>query len=261
MNVWQRMSRVEAKRQGIPIIGTRWIDISKGDVENPIHRSRLVAQEYNVGKEEGLFASTPPLEALKALVSDAATTDEFADWTDKVMMVADVSRAFFEAPVQRKVCAELPPELHQEGRDDVGFLVKSLYGTRDAAANFQREVRKFMASCGFRVGRYTASAFHHRARNLRVVVHGDDFIVVGGRPAVDWFRGRLEGRFEIKAKTIGCQDGEVAETRVLNRIVRRTSDGWELEADQRHAELVVKALNLTEAKTVSAPGETAKPWQ
>ena len=118
-----------------------------------------------------------------------------------------------------------------------------------------------MAACGFRVGRYTMSAFHHRARNLRVVVHGDDFIAVGGRLAVGWFRGRLEGRFEIKHKTIGCQDGEVVESRVLNRIIRRTSQGWEIEADQRHAELVVKVLNLTEAKTVAAPGEKAKPWQ
>ena len=261
MKVWETIDRAEATRLGIPVIGTRWIDINKGDVEQPIHRSRLVAQEYNVCKEEGLFASTPPLEALKALVSDAATTNDGGDWRRKVVMVADVSRAFFEAPVQRRVCVELPPELRKEDKDEVGLLIKSLYGTRDAAANFQKEVRKFMVSCGFRVGLYSASTFYHRARSLKVVVHGDDFIIVGQREAVAWFRQRLAERFEIKTKVIGNEADEVAEARVLNRILRRTAQGWELEADQRHAELIVNALGLAEAKTVSTPGEETKPWQ
>ena len=42
-------------------IGTRWIDINKGDEVNPEHRSRLVAQQvkYNSG-EKSIFAATPP---------------------------------------------------------------------------------------------------------------------------------------------------------------------------------------------------------
>ena len=47
-------------------IGTRWIDINKGDEVNPEYRSRLVAQQvkYN-SKEKNIFAATPPLEAQK----------------------------------------------------------------------------------------------------------------------------------------------------------------------------------------------------
>ena len=40
----------------------------------------------------GFFASTPPLEALRLIISDAATRDP--EW-DKVIMVNDVARAFF----------------------------------------------------------------------------------------------------------------------------------------------------------------------
>jgi hypothetical protein len=50
-------------------IGTRWVDVNKGDRENPEYRSRLVAQEINAGRRGDLFAATPPLEALKMLVS------------------------------------------------------------------------------------------------------------------------------------------------------------------------------------------------
>ena len=46
----------------------------------------------------------------------------------------DMTRAFSEAPASRTICAELPDEETHEG-DDVGLLLQSLYGTRDASAN------------------------------------------------------------------------------------------------------------------------------
>ena len=43
------------------------------------------------------------------------------------------------------------------------------------------------------------------------------------------------------------------EGQVLNRVVRRTEDGWELEADLRHAELIIEQLGLTDGNAVSTP--------
>ena len=42
------------------------------------------------------------------------------DWEDKVIMVNDVARAFFEAPMLRDICVELPAEAG-EGEDMVGL--------------------------------------------------------------------------------------------------------------------------------------------
>ena len=42
--------------------------------------------------------------------------------------------------------------------------------------------------------------------------------------------------------------------RILNRIVRITENGLRYEADPRHAEMIIKAMNLTSANTVSTPG-------
>ena len=61
------------KATGKPPIGTRWVDVNKGDDQNPDYRSRLVAQEINNHKREDLFAATPPLEAKKILMSLAVT--------------------------------------------------------------------------------------------------------------------------------------------------------------------------------------------
>ena len=56
------------------IIKPRWIDINKGDDDNPNYRSRMVGEEFNDREIEGLFAATPPLEALRLLLSWAATS-------------------------------------------------------------------------------------------------------------------------------------------------------------------------------------------
>jgi hypothetical protein len=69
----------------------------------------------------------------------------------------------------------------------------------------------------------------------------------------------LAKKYEIKTQRIGQGKGKTAEGQVLNRVVRRTSAGFELEADLRHAELIVEQLGLQDAKEVSTPGLTCLP--
>ena len=115
-----------------------------------------------------------------------------------------------------------------------------------------------MLSQGFVVGKYNSSTYFHKARSIKVMVHGDDFVSSGSRSSLKWFRGQLEKRFEVKTKVIGTGEGEVPEARVLSRIIRVSEQGWEHEGDQRHAELIVKALSLENAKSVSTPSEDQK---
>ena len=92
-------------------------------------------------------------------------------------------------------------------------------------------------------------------------MHGDDFITVGNRKNIRWFKNKLEGRFEIKTKIIGQGEGEDREARVLNRIIHVTLEGWEYEPDQRHADILIQAMNLSGAKGVKAPGKDEKNWE
>ena len=255
--VWVKIPRHEAIRRGWKIIRTRWIDINKGDKLIPLHRSRFVGKEFNDGDGEGLFAATPPLEAVKVLVSDAATDKS----QNKIMMINDVARAFFEAPMTRKLCIELPEEDLEEGergQNLVGLLLMSLYGTRDAAANFQEVVRKTMCDSGFVRGKYNPATYWHPARKIKSLVHGDDFISTGRRECLKWMKEVLQKMFEIKTKLVGHGPEEENEVRVLNRVIRATPQGWEYEADQRHAETIIKELRLEDAKEVKTPGEDVK---
>ena len=107
--MWKKKRRSEALREGYKIVGTRWIDVDKGDEEKPDYRSRTVGKEYNTGPEGGLFASTPMLEALRWLLSEAATVEpataaklsrgqlfsQKSVGEEEVILISDVSRAFF----------------------------------------------------------------------------------------------------------------------------------------------------------------------
>ena len=144
---------------------------------------------------EGLFAGTPPLEALRFLVHEAATTRQGEKMGSKVIMINDVARAFFEAPAKRDICIEIPKEDLSEGdrkHDKVGHLRMSLYGTRDAAMNWQEEVAKEMRQLGFTRGRYNPCLYFHKGRNLRTFLHGEEFATVGTRDEVQWLKTSLE---------------------------------------------------------------------
>ncbi len=45
--------------------------------------------------------------------------------------------------------------------------------------------------------------FIHPVRKLRVVIHGDDFTLLGHPGDLEWFREKVRQKFEIKVREIG----------------------------------------------------------
>ncbi len=43
-------------------------------------------------------------------------------------------------------------------------------------------------------------AFYHMKENIRVVVYGDDFSALGPNKGLDWFRGVMRKKMEMKFK-------------------------------------------------------------
>ena len=67
----------------------------------------------------------------------------------------------------------------------------------------------------------------------------------------------LEDKYKLKVETLGNKEGQKTEVKILNKIVRHTDRGIELEADPRHAEIVIKELGLEDAKATRVPGTKA----
>ena len=81
---------------------------------------------------------------------------------------------------------ELCDEDWEEGM--CGRLVKSMYGTRDAAFNWETAYSEFMEGIGFNRGRASPCVFYNKERNIRGVIHGDDFTMLGKEEQLDWFK-------------------------------------------------------------------------
>ena len=81
----------------------------------------------------------------------------------------------------------------------VAKLNFSFYGTRDAAQNWTEEYTKKFVDFGFTAGVATPCNFLNEKRELFVIVHGDDFTIVGPDEALKWFKMQMEAIYEIKA--------------------------------------------------------------
>ena len=257
--VYTKVPRSHQEKTRGKIIKTRWIDVNKGDSEKKDYRSRLVGKEFRQKGENELFASTPPLEALRTVISHAASWSPDQPHRRRKVMVNDVRRAYFNAKATRDIYVELPEEDVDFGKDLLGKLELCLYGTRDAAVNWQEALSENLLKAGFVRGIGHTAVFHHPTRDIKVMVHGDDYVSSGFDEDLRWLKTVLEADYEIKTQLIGMPDhdaskGEIVEGKVLNRVIRATAGGWQLEADPRHAELIAEQMGVQNGKGLITPG-------
>ncbi len=236
------------------VISTRWIDTNKGDSASPNYRARLVGRELNLCKRDDLFAATPPLESLRMILSICASRQDAQKAEDRfVVMRNDVRRAYFYAPTTRPIFITIPAEDREPGDEDmVGQLNLSLYGTRDAAINWAKTYTEFLVSAGFEAGKASPCNFVHRERSISLTVHGDDFTSTGREKDLRWLDAQMRAKFDIETNIMGPGPRHEKQVRILNRIITWSEDGILYEADQRHAELLIRALDVS--KAVTTPG-------
>jgi len=252
-HVWELAPIAEAhERTGKGPLGGRWVDHNKGDEASPLIRSRYVAQEIARYKDESLFAATPPLEALRMLISDVAT---FRPVEYKILMI-DVRKAHLHAEAVREVYVHLPPEIRKPGM--CARLKRCLYGTRDAASRWEALYTRRLEEMGFARGKASACVFYNKELDSRCVVHGDDFTFSGTDRALNIIEEAMKKVFLCKVEgRLGSGQKDLKEARVLNRVIRFTKGGYRYEADPRHAEVLWRDLGIGGEKPLSSPG--AKP--
>ena len=251
------------KETGKQPIGVTWVVVNKGDAANPDIRARLVAQEFKFSDPErdDVFAPTPPVEGLRLLISFVMTQTSDDD-EPEVVEVLDATRAHFHSPASRKLYVKLCKEDAADGQ--CGLLGKSMYGTRDAAANWESFSRDVMIRAGFIAGKASPCLLYHPVEDVKAYKHGDDFVLGGKRDKVKKLSALLSKEIQLKSKGVlgpRADLGDIQEVRVLNRLLRYTvKEGVntvEWEPDPRHAELILRGLGLDDkkAKSLSSPGD------
>ena len=90
------------------VIPSKWLDQNKGDNASPNYRSRLVGCEFAHDTRDDLFAATPPLESLRAILAICAARQK-GNQPHRIMAL-DVARAYFYAPSCRPMFIQIPAE-------------------------------------------------------------------------------------------------------------------------------------------------------
>ena len=139
-------------KKGRESVGVRWVDVDNGF---GVHRNRLVAKDLRPRSraidKEGLFAATPPLELVKMVIMWAARSHN-SGRRRKVIFV-DIGMAYLCAPLQEEEYLDLPSEKAQTGT--CARLLYTFFWDEDGCNQ--------LGAGG----------------DVRIVVHGDDFVVDG----------------------------------------------------------------------------------
>ena len=130
-----------------------------------------------------------------------------------------------------------------------------MYGTRDAAAAWEDTYTRLLEKAGFKRGKTSSSVFWNASRRCRIVVHGDDFTILGPKSSVHCVKEILGKELEMKDRgTIGWGRHDQLQVNILNRRIPLDQEGIHYEGDHKHQAIIRQTLGLEHAKAVSTPG-------
>ncbi|CAE6969798.1 unnamed protein product [Symbiodinium sp. CCMP2592] len=256
-SVKKDISWEEARRQGLKIVRSRWVDGWKPLPNDPNGvRSRCVAQEINDHERDDVFSGTPPLRTHRMVLSAAATAKAGRTNRRKLIARYDVSVAFFHAVATGKIAVVPPKDLDQS---KLWYLLKAMNGTREASRQWSKRVCEVMTEAGFWEVPGIPGLFYHDEWCVTLSCHGDDFIAEGESDDLDRLDALMMQSFESKIlPRIGPEEfgGQTTHGDHLHRIIRWSERGFTWEADPKYSRQIVEELGLTDAKGADAPCST-----
>ena len=159
----------------------------------------------------------------------------------------------FQLQLSDEEFVQLPPERWTEGK--CARLIYTLYGMRTTTSGWEKEYSNTLEMVGFCPGRATVVAFYHAEREVRIVVHGDDFVVEDKQSDLEWVRDVLAAKNILKVRSIlGPEQGDQKSIVVLGRVVDWRADGLWWEADPRHVERILQVCGMVSGNPSVVPG-------
>ena len=219
-------------RAGSKIVGTKWVITNKGTTTAPKVKARLVAQEFATDKSLDFFSGTPALAAVKMLLADVTTGPP-----GRCVLTLDITGAFLYGEMVRDVAVKLPAEWNA-GPTEVGRLIKSLYGLRDAPSIWADHMRRTLVSLGFLHSPTVPGIFSHPQRQMKLACHVDDVLATGWPKDLTWLQESLQKVYKLKYDLMGTNYSK--EAYFLKRKIEWTPNGIIWTSASTHAELLIQ---------------------
>ena len=122
------------------------------------------------------------------------------------------------------------------------------------ARAWEEEYTKTLKGVGFQRGKCNPCMYYHPRRDVRVLVHGDDFTVAGIDSDLKYVAEVFQNKYKTKVRGILGSDLHMKAMTILNRIVEWTNAGIQCEADPRHVDLIIEELGLENANGSDVTG-------
>ena len=244
----------EARKRGLKIVKSRWVDGWKALPDDPQGvRSRCVAQEVNTHQRDDVASGTPPLKAHRMVISHAATKRSGERENKKLIGRYDASVAFLHAESTGKI-AVVPPKDVDEGQ--LWYLLKAMNGTREASKQWAMRISGTKKKYGFSAVASVPGLFYHPEYDLMLSYHGDNFLASGDKRALDFLDEVMVQEYETKVlPRIGAPQhgGQCKRGDHLHRTIEWTGNGYSWKADDKYQQMLVEEMGLQGAKGVDTP--------
>ena len=220
-------------------IWSKWVETMK-DPNDEDARCRLCATEVNTGGDRmDCFAATPPLKLVRFVLSWAATHKPKKSGEKMVIVIFDISVAFFHGKARLVLYVVPPKDLRKPGV--IWRLLKSLYGTRDASQVFAEYVSDSLRAESHERSCISPCLYFSEELENLMAHHGDDFIGALPESQLETLKDIMNRRFKVKfAKVVG--EGFDSEVDFLHRRVLYTGRGFAWEQNEKYVKEMIKGF-------------------
>ena len=206
-------------------------------------KARLTVRGFNMQKGIHYLESHAPTiasESVRLLIAEASKRRAAGSAGD--LRSADISSAFTNGKWQegeRVTLRNFELSGIALADNEVLLLLGTLYGCKNSAAAFYRELRRHLESIGFVRSTADSCVFISEDASMFIGIHVDDMILFSTAKQYDWFCEEIGKRFKF------TKDGLL--TAVLGMTVERIGSGYQV-AQTRYIESVLDRFGMTDCR-------------
>ncbi|TAQ86988.1 hypothetical protein B7494_g4697 [Chlorociboria aeruginascens] len=209
--------------KGANFVSSKWVYTIKTTSEGKIERfkARLIAKKFSqIHKQDydQTFAPTVRMDTLKLFLAVVAAKD-------LKCRQYDIKNAFTESYLKKEIYIK-PPQGISVKKGRVWQALKSLYGFKQAARDWNRLIKDKLINWGFTQSRAKPYMFTHGKKSIKLLIYVNNIVAAAKQgKELDWFYKKLLARFN--AKNLGKIN------KILGARVTRDRQNRILEIDQK----------------------------
>ena len=191
----------------------------------------MVNQVRGACKREDVFAATPPLAAMRFILSRAVSRCH-----GRCLGLWDVSVPFFHASTEEEVFVRPPKNMRKDMT--IWKLLKAMNGTQVANSRWQRLVRETVCDRHWKVLTSVPCVAYNETEDSLVMFHGD------------WMKCWEHSRSSACRAWV---QQLVVRGVSLHRTIRWNESGFSHRPDPKHVDALIVTLPLEDAGPVAKP--------